>query len=374
MAQRVLREPSKPAVVAGRVVHARTQEAMRKTQVTLIAVGKTGRLQPRRSTSTDSYGRFLFVDVAPGKYILQAFRTGFVPGRTGSVDKPIDLKSGDERRQLEVLLIPHSVVAGKVVDPEGDPLDQVTVTALRVVDWGGGFRQMQAAGVTRTNDLGEYRLAGLTAGRYYLLATYPRSGGASGGGPDGAFLEVTGEDYVPTYYPTATGTGQASAVVPRVGEDAPGTVIKMSRLPVYRVAGKFAGTQPEDRGVRLLLMQDDKEAQRAGFYLQQPALVNLAERSFVFPSVPPGSYVVLAARMEGGGMPVTLARVPVTVSFGDVDDLAVTLSPPVELRGKIRADGGKELDLGKVRVLLQVVDSPSAARMNWALTAMAVLS
>ena len=65
-----------------------------------------------------------------------------------------------------------SLITGRVVDEFGDPATDVQVSALRY-QFVQGTRQLTAAGrVVTTNDIGEYRLFGLSPGQYFVSATY----------------------------------------------------------------------------------------------------------------------------------------------------------------------------------------------------------
>jgi hypothetical protein len=138
----------------GVVVHARTRAPIADARVLLVP---EGRLTAARLAETDASGAFAFPDVAAGRYRLRAEHGDFAPNGPG------DLFEVTPRRETSVAieLIPLGVIAGRVVDEHGEPASRAYVRALIGTT---------VAGETRTNDLGEYRLFGLAAARYVVMA------------------------------------------------------------------------------------------------------------------------------------------------------------------------------------------------------------
>src|SRR6185503_1926865 len=89
---------------------------------------------------------------------------------------------------IQLKLTPQGVIIGRVYDQDGDPVENAQVQVMRYTYPRGG-RQLSTVGTGSTNDLGEYRVAGLAPGRYYVSAT-GRGGLVSilngGGGARGA--------------------------------------------------------------------------------------------------------------------------------------------------------------------------------------------
>lgn len=77
--------------------------------------------------------------------------------------------AGLSLRKYRIALRPQSVLFGRVVDESGDPVPGARIVAYEslVVR---GTRAMRDVRRTFTNDLGEYRLAGLEPDRYVLCA------------------------------------------------------------------------------------------------------------------------------------------------------------------------------------------------------------
>ena len=75
-----------------------------------------------------------------------------------------------------------SVIAGRIVDEFGDPIPDVSVTAMRQT-WQNGRRRLAPSPgrVAQTNDLGQFRIYGLPPGDYYVSATLRGRAGHDGG-------------------------------------------------------------------------------------------------------------------------------------------------------------------------------------------------
>ncbi len=85
----------------------------------------------------------------------------------------LDVNSGQTITGLAFALKKGGVIAGRIVDARGEPLQEITVAALRSPS--SGDERTPGAGRTRqmaqTDDRGEFRLADLAEGRYVVIAT-----------------------------------------------------------------------------------------------------------------------------------------------------------------------------------------------------------
>ena len=67
-------------------------------------------------------------------------------------------------------MLPTAVISGRVTDEDGDPMSGVRVIAQKK---NPGKATRESAAAATTNDLGEYRLAGLFPGQYWIVAMPP---------------------------------------------------------------------------------------------------------------------------------------------------------------------------------------------------------
>ena len=104
---------------------------------------------------------------------------------------------------VDFKLTPHGVVSGKITDEDGDPMEGVQVQIMRIA-YNQGKKQLQMNGGEQTNDLGEYRMSGITPGKYYLAAIYRNRRPVMMMMPGTQESASPQEDYVTTYYPGST--------------------------------------------------------------------------------------------------------------------------------------------------------------------------
>src|SRR4029077_14275702 len=197
--------------VSGTVVKLAGSEPLKNARIRLLSQDDRA---VSRAVVTDSGGRFDLKGISPGRYRLVVHRDGFVTQTYGQkkVDDPgaiLTLRANQELRDLLFRLVPSAVIAGRVSNEDGDPMPWVQVNALREAYFGGKKTLFPETTVT-TNDLGEYRLFGLPAGRYFIRAEYKPNERISGRGEfDGADDEEP-RGFVPMYYPSSTEPARAS--------------------------------------------------------------------------------------------------------------------------------------------------------------------
>jgi 5-hydroxyisourate hydrolase-like protein (transthyretin family) len=350
-------DPKQLCKVEGRVVNGVSGEPLRKVTLTLRRMAANA--ESLVSTS-DSEGRFVFENVEPGTYQLTAERAGFLRQAYGSrtlpyFGTPITLSAGQHLRDLEFKLLPQGVISGRVVDEEGEPVPRVEVRALAA---GGGRAGTGVRGGAMSNDVGEFRIAGLAPGRYRLRAI-PMSFGrffaeaVRPGNPN-----APEEGFRPTYYPGTTDPVAAATIEVAAGQEVPGITILLSKGPLYRIHGKVVGLTAEQpaRELRVALMPRGRDEPFVGIS-ESPGASVQADGSFLLTRVAPGSYYVVVTTFPGRMRP--LGRVPVEVTSSDLKDVVVTLGASLTLSGTVRVEGQPKTELGTVRVGLMPVEGVS---------------
>lgn len=244
-----------PGSVEGRVMST-TGEPLRKVSLSLRPNGRGG---GNYSTTSTNDGSFKFASVEQGNYALTGERTGYVRetlSSPGGQTKVIEVISEKSTSGIELKLTPQSVIAGHVFDEDGDPLQSVNVEVWRYT-YPRGRRQLTQAQSGSTNDLGEFRIANLPPGRYFVSATARRSdpiqallnagrGGRAGRGGQQASggrvgpVEVI-EDYMTTYYPNLMDANGASGLDLVAGSEMRGIDIRVRKTRFHRVAGSVTG-------------------------------------------------------------------------------------------------------------------------------------
>jgi hypothetical protein len=248
--------------VNGRVLDAVTGEPVANAYIT--AGGRIAG-DPASTTTTDAAGHFR-AEVRNNQLQVQVKRYGYLDYWRGSPIQP-----GQAPPEIRVLLVPQAVISGRVVDENGLPVRGARVTVLqpRVVN---GKRQLREwRGGTETNELGEYRLFDLPAGRYYL-----------------GFTPGQLADWDPRYnarlYPDATDVKDAQPVVVKAGEEAGGRDFRLSRQEGVTVSGHLV--RPDEPNTRVTLVFASTE--------QPDYLVAVKQTgdAFTISHVPPGTYTL----------------------------------------------------------------------------------
>lgn len=151
--------------VTGHVTNSLTGEPIKKAAVHLRPVNTKsgpGTVQGYISTS-EADGRFEFDAIPAGDYMLMGDHAGY-QFRAGT---KVTLRAGQQAADLALKLTPQAVISGKVVDEDGDPVGNGNVQVVRQT-WQYGKLTYTMAGGSGVNDLGEFRVSRLSAGKYYV--------------------------------------------------------------------------------------------------------------------------------------------------------------------------------------------------------------
>jgi protocatechuate 3,4-dioxygenase beta subunit len=321
-------KPEAPCTVSGSVVNAVTGEPLKKAQLTLSKTDSDASY----AATTDAAGAFVLVATEAGVYELITQKAGFVQsGQT------LTLTSGQSSANNVIRIAPQGVITGLVTDREGDPLSGVTVQAIRSYPEG----QRRRYSVTRsaiTNDLGEYRIYGLNPGRYYVGGAYRAEAG-----------------YAAVYFPNVQEASRAVAIDVPPGGEAKGLNLTVSELHSMRVRGmiQHAGGLPVN-GIMIVAAPCD-----AGPLNRATTTVRKPDGAFELRDLTPGCYV-LAADSFGGGKRYS-ARLPVTVARQSIEDVKLSLRPPVQLAGRVRVEGTPDFPFREVIVNLEARSSKLTA-------------
>jgi protocatechuate 3,4-dioxygenase beta subunit len=249
---------------------------------------------------------------------------------------------------ITVRLLPHSVVAGKVLDEDGEPLMHAAVQLLRE-RWLNGRRQLVPVGADSTNDLGEYRISGIGAGRYFAMASFrrPMVNPTVRRGPE---TEST-LNYAPIFYPGVNEVAQATPIALSQGQQILGVDLQLRKVEMYSVRGSVVDEsgKPVIQATVMAVPADGYTGVRAMGMVRNP------EGAFEIPNITPGSYTLVVNRMGRGERRMT-GQLAVQVGNGDLEGVTLQLAPPFDVTGQLKvAEEG--IDLANVRVTLEPVQS-----------------
>jgi len=311
-------------------------------------------LRSQNATAADNAGRWSLSGLMCGQGAINATRPGFLQGTTREVAPGIPgsltLVSGSPAHDLVIKLTPQAVVTGRVTDESGDALPAAQIIAMSSIVT-NGKRTVQSAQNTITNDLGEYRLAGLRAGRFVFCAQTPTL-------PP----RVPPSDTTATQdacFPAAPEGGAISAMAIFAGTETHVDFV-LRQVHASHVRGTVTG-MPPSRGATLTLRYTGPLSQAP---VARPAAIDPAGR-FDIRGVPPGSYVLVVDYFDQGHR--LMARVPVDVGSADVDGLVVRIEPGITVTGKVRVESASGAPAPRSWGLGILSSEPGleAGRMQW---------
>jgi uncharacterized GH25 family protein len=169
---------TKTATISGTVTRADTHLPVKNVQVT-IKGARVPALEEEESTlfrttsvNTNDKGNFEFANLPPGSYYLLATHTGMIMEGARLAGMLINVEAG-QSPNLNLVLLSGSAITGRILNEEGEPMQNVSVAAQRYVYTVAG-RRLTAAKRATSDDKGEFRLFSLKPGSYLLLADGPR--------------------------------------------------------------------------------------------------------------------------------------------------------------------------------------------------------
>ncbi|HEV2197371.1 MAG TPA: carboxypeptidase-like regulatory domain-containing protein [Candidatus Acidoferrum sp.] len=306
--------------------------------------------QEQRAQFTAFDGTFVFNDLPPGSYSPVARKQGFFSNRQVSIPMR-QLIQASESEPLILKLTPEAIIFGEVKNENGRPLEGVIVRAQQ---WQtqNGQKQLATLGNAVTDDEGNFRLADLSQGHYYLsflstnrgswITTYQLSS-----------KKQDEQGYGAQFYPGVRDVKSATAIEIRPGAQIH-IVQALSPERLFAVAGVVHGADSETP-VNLMLMNT------SGDFVQKSVSINPKTGQFQIRGVPAGPYMLRvtanrrpALRNTASGLlaPADEERPPPTAALplqvhDDLSGLVVVLgtgtSIGVQLRdetsGSIQANG-----------------------------------
>ncbi|MEX2299461.1 MAG: carboxypeptidase-like regulatory domain-containing protein [Bryobacterales bacterium] len=277
--------------IAGTVISAKTGEILKGVEVMTrgMVPGGRGPSPPViRETIAGIDGRFVLTDLPPAEYDLIASKAGYGGQYAFNSASRIRLAADEQRTDVVLRLQPSAVVTGRVLDAYGEPLPEAQVQALtRRALPGRATRWMTVQGA-RTNDLGEYRLHGLDAGKYVIAAQAPRAASPRG---------VAYAEFAPSYYPGAVSLDQASPIRLTYGAEMNGVDFQLDRSPETTVRGIVIDGSTGEACTCSLRFGDDEVMGRFDFGTQ-----TTKEGVFVVHGLQPGTRSIMA-NLDRGGAP-----------------------------------------------------------------------
>src|SRR5690242_7122873 len=157
---------AQPASVEGLTLNALTGEPLSGVHVKLIT-GIAGGALGSYGAMSDRAGHFSIDLLRPGTYVLFCERGGYLhlPSKEEAVPN-LTLKPGQHLQNFKIEMTPRAILAGRVVDENGDPVQDVSVEAVALGSSAGReFVPFSLTNNSKTDDHGEFRLI-VSPGKY----------------------------------------------------------------------------------------------------------------------------------------------------------------------------------------------------------------
>ncbi len=329
-------KPEDKCSIEGTVVNAITGAPLKKAHLILHPIGQPNGIP--YGTISETAGHFLLDGLDPGQYNFSASRNGYVeqaysPSGDLKHTALLTLGRGQKLKDVVFKLTPQGVISGRILDEDGEPLEYVEVKCT-AFSYRKGKRQLTERNQVSTNDLGEFRVSGLAAGKYAISATrqdwqmYSRQPERTVGSAQA--IQASGEEYVTTYYPSGAAPDSASLIEIAPGAQVSGINITLARTRAIHIKGRvtgLAGSTRRSMGVMLF---------SGGTMYGAPSAFGRvldSQGSFELRGVVPGSYVLQANTMQDGKR--YSARLPLVAADSNIEGIELVLRPPIEFQGRV---------------------------------------
>ncbi len=319
--------------VDGRVVSALDGVPVSRAFVRLI--GQTPPAQTSYLETTSSDGRFSAKGLPPGSYQATAERNGFRMVQQGPL--LLNVVAG-ETSKTEIQLVPLAILSGVVTDENGD---EVAAAAVRLLRYTVRYGQRMLISMTNgnTDDRGQFRLANVLPGRYYLAVSGP---------PNNNFAQVnevrglsSQTSDLPTYYPSSPDI-RGAIMLEVQSANIENLRVRMRRGRTYSIKGTVVGSMIVANGPRPNLNLIPRSGDSGGsqlFAFLRPA------GDFEMTGVAPGEYTMVVRFTDPADpVNVTFGRADVVVTNSNLENVTVRMEDNLEVSGKLTIEGFTDLN------------------------------
>jgi len=309
--------------VDGSVVNTATGEPIRGALVQGF-VGK------QIAVLTGADGKFHLEKVRAGQITLTANKPGYFSERDpSSLAVFSSFPVGPDSPPVILRLVPEGVIFGRVTDEDGEPAFlPVKVLAFHILN---GRKKIEKVFSGFSNDDGEFRVANLHPGTYYVAAG-PSQSSVRKKDSSGRMREMgaSGE-----FYPGVADFAGATPIQVAAGA-AVRTDISLAGQPFFEISGKVSG-YPEGSFANVQLMDTSGEQLEQGYEFD-------AKTGAFQMHAPGGIYELQATAQDAAGRSLS-ARRRITVQ-ADTTGMHLALVPAIDIAVHVRLDAADSLAHG----------------------------
>ncbi len=355
------------AIVDGTVSNKLTGAPVKGAHVIYVRTGsETSSHAYPISSDTDAAGHFS-LQLAPGSYRLWVERNGYARLTYGALSpagegSALTLSPGQQLHDVAFQVVPLGAIAGRVLDEDGEPIQGTGIQVLRF-SYANGHRQLFSVAGATSNDRGDYRIFGLPAGRYLLLASLPNT-------PMSRPMETTSlvpevqDPYSPLYYPGVPDVDSASPVSLGEGTELADMDFHLRKVRAITVRGRLISPMDKFSSGQIQVVLAHNENSVASYIDRVSGAVDTNTGKFEIRGVSPGSYLIVASQLLSA-QPLG-GRIPVEVSAAAVQEqLSVPLAPAFDILGAVEVEGAPRGSIPNLIVRLQPAEGLALGPQPW---------
>jgi protocatechuate 3,4-dioxygenase beta subunit len=285
-------------------------------------------------------GSYTIKDLPAARYRITVNRGGYLrieygQRRPNEQGRPVELGEGQTLEKIDIALPRMSGISGRITDEAGEPIEGVSVYAMRSLFFEGRRKLVPVSGTSvTTDDEGEYRIPRLAPGAYQVMASTKETW---------TVVDTAGREtvfgYMPTYFPGVAVPTDARRVAVGLGEYVRG--IDFALTPGR--AAKVSGIAVDSKGRPFSRVTASEQVRGLGFASFRAGYSGTvaADGTFTIRDVPPGEYSLETSRygQEADGPP-EVALMTIFVDGNDLEGLLLTGSNGGMVSGKIVSEDG----------------------------------
>ena len=360
-------DQNKTYTLAGTVVNSVTGRPVPRALVRLMRSGSV--------MLTDPQGEFSFDNVPPGTTELLVTKPGyFRPGpkppnypALAANNQPYKVDVGPDVVKAVLKLAPEAVLSGSVTGKDEEPVEGVMVDVLASEIIEGRRQLIPAHRNVASDEDGNFRIAGLAPGRYYVAVKAGRAGSAVLGAQS-----ANGSETYPAlvYFPSAVDAAGAAPLDLAAGQHQE-VRFTLKMVPSYKLAGVITNVAEWKQVNSPMLVNESEQP------IFWPDRFDAQSGAFEFRAIPAGSYWLQTGAVTREGQYSRRYRRLVLQS--SITDLRVSVEPGIDIpivlhtefakaagpRGQCKFTSGGQVhesdcsDYPAARVELHSIDFPS---------------
>jgi hypothetical protein len=263
--------------IRGTVINSLTGEPIRGALVQIFS-------NRQRSVLTGADGSFQFADVPAGTVNLNVQKPGFFTAQ--AIQSPRAQASfavsGPDQPPVVLKLIPEGVISGHISGDGGEAVEGLSVQLMAERVENGKRTRVILKGAS-TDERGEYRIADLQPGKYFVFVGATNRIEAFAASP----TQQGARGYPATFYPNGNDFATANPVAVAAGQHAEINFNLRSQL-FHRISGTVSGYPQGTPGINLQVTDAVGQQMQAGFRFDQ------AGGTFRTLWLPAGAYTLTA--------------------------------------------------------------------------------